>query len=106
MPHIVFGTTVAKITSAGTMNGVVEGDDITFVNGIPTFKHSATKNAETTNTSKTGDESNFALWIALLFISGGVGTGTAVFRRKKKFPENCYKICSGSMAKNIFFVLI
>ena len=33
---------------------------------------------------KTGDTNNLALWIALLFISGGVVTGTAVVIKKKE----------------------
>ena len=33
---------------------------------------------------KTGDTSNLALWIALLFISGGAVTATTVYGRKKK----------------------
>ena len=34
--------------------------------------------------SQTGDNSNLALWIALLFISGGAVTVTTVYGRKKK----------------------
>ena len=34
---------------------------------------------------QTGDSSNFALWIALLFISGGAAIGTTVVSRKKKY---------------------
>ena len=33
---------------------------------------------------QTGDNSNLALWIALLFISGGAVTVTTVYGRKKK----------------------
>ena len=33
---------------------------------------------------QTGDNSNLMLWIALLFISGGVLTGTAIISKKKK----------------------
>lgn len=39
---------------------------------------------ETTGT-KTGDTSNMALWIALLFVSGGAAIGTTVVKRKKKY---------------------
>ena len=42
------------------------------------------KLAEEANSPKTGDTSNLALWIALLFISGGVVTGTTVASKKKK----------------------
>ena len=34
---------------------------------------------------QTGDNSNLLLWIALLFISGGVAIGTTVVSRKKKY---------------------
>ncbi len=37
-----------------------------------------------TTSPQTGDNSNFALWIALLFISGGAVTVTTVCGRKKK----------------------
>ena len=37
-----------------------------------------------TTSPQTGDNSNFALWIALLFISGGAVTVTTVYGRKKK----------------------
>ena len=34
---------------------------------------------------QTGDTSNLALWIALLFVSGGAAIGTTVVSRKKKY---------------------
>ena len=37
-----------------------------------------------TTSPQTGDNSNFALWLALLFISGGAVTVTTVYGRKKK----------------------
>lgn len=42
------------------------------------------KLAEEANSPKTGDTSNPALWIALLFISGGFVIGTTVVGKKKK----------------------
>ncbi|HAQ29269.1 MAG TPA: hypothetical protein DCQ76_06065, partial [Ruminococcaceae bacterium] len=39
---------------------------------------------ENTENPKTGSESNFAPWIALLFISGGVLTGSSIATKKKK----------------------
>ena len=36
---------------------------------------------------KTGYTSNLALWIALLFISGGAAVGTMVVSRKKKYNK-------------------
>ena len=41
--------------------------------------------AKPTNSPKTGDNSNLALWFALLFVSGGAAIGTAVVSRKKKY---------------------
>ena len=35
------------------------------------------------NVPQTGDTSNFALWIALLFVSGGAAIGTTVVSKKK-----------------------
>ena len=42
------------------------------------------KLAEEADSPKTGDTSNLALWIALLFISGGIVTSTTVVSKKKK----------------------
>lgn len=42
------------------------------------------KLAEEANSPKTGDTSNLALWIALLFISGGAVIGTTVVSKKQK----------------------
>ena len=36
---------------------------------------------------QTGDTSNFALWIALLFVSGGAAIGTTVVSKKKKYNK-------------------
>ena len=43
-----------------------------------------TVTAKLPKSPQTGDNSNLMLWIALLFISGGVFTGTAVTEKKKK----------------------
>ena len=40
----------------------------------------------------TGDTSSLALWIALLFISGGVLTGVTVFDKRKRHPVKQSKI--------------
>ena len=37
------------------------------------------------NVPQTGDTSNFALWIALLFVSSGAAIGTTVVSKKKKY---------------------
>ena len=36
---------------------------------------------------QTGDTSNFALWIALLFVSGGAAIGTTIVSKKKKYNK-------------------
>ena len=41
--------------------------------------------AKPTDSPKTGDNSNLALWFALLFVSGGAVIGTTVVSRKKKY---------------------
>ena len=47
-------------------------------------KPASTKPGTTDKSPQTGDTSNLALWIALLFVSGGAVTVTAVYGRKKK----------------------
>ena len=47
-------------------------------------KPANTKPGTTDKSPQTGDTSNLALWIALLFISGGAAIGTTVVSRKKK----------------------
>ena len=48
-------------------------------------KPASTKPGTSDKSPQTGDNSNFALWIALLFISGGAAIGTTVVSRKKKY---------------------
>ena len=44
-----------------------------------------TKLKDDSKSPQTGDSSNFALWLALLFVSGGAAIGTTVVNRKKKY---------------------
>ena len=56
--------------------------------GTKEIKKAETVTAKLKDDSKspqTGDTSNFALWITLLFISGGAAIGTTVVSRKKKY---------------------
>ncbi len=56
--------------------------------GTKEIKKADTVTAKLKDDSKspqTGDTSNLALWIALLFISGGVAIGTMIVSRKKKY---------------------
>ena len=64
-----------KITKAQTVTAKLPSDN----NGS---NNKPGNNA--TTSPQTGDNSNFALWIALLFISGGAVTVTTVYGRKKK----------------------
>ena len=44
-----------------------------------------TKLKDDSKSPQTGDSSNFALWLALLFVSGGAAIGTTIVSRKKKY---------------------
>ena len=48
-------------------------------------KPASTKPGTSDKSPQTGDTNNLALWIALLFISGGAAIGTTVVSRKKKY---------------------
>ena len=62
--------------SAGTgTNGTAKPSAGTGTNGT----------AKPTDSPKTGDNSNLAIWFALLFVSGGAVIGTMVVSRKKKY---------------------
>ena len=52
--------------------------------GTKGIKKADTVTAKLPKSPQTGDTSNLMLWIALLFISGGVVTGTTVISKKKK----------------------
>ncbi len=50
-------------------------------------KPASTKLGTSDKNPQTGDTGNLALWIALLFVSGGVAIGTTVVSRKKKYNK-------------------
>ena len=50
-------------------------------------KPASTKPGTSDKSPHTGDTSNLALWIALLFASGGAAIGTTVVSRKKKYNK-------------------
>ena len=50
-------------------------------------KPASTKPGTSDKSPQTGDTSNIALWIALLFVSGGAAIGTTVVSRKKKYNK-------------------
>ena len=74
--------------SAGTgTNGTAKPSAGTGTNGTakPSAGTGTNGTAKPTNSPKTGDNSNLALWFALLFVSGGAAIGTTVVSRKKKY---------------------
>ena len=52
--------------------------------GTKEIKRADTVTAKLPKSPQTGDNSNLMLWIALLFISGGVLTGVTVFDKRKR----------------------
>ena len=50
-------------------------------------KPASTKPGTSDKSPQTGDTSNIALWIALLFVGGGAVIGTTVVSRKKKYNK-------------------
>ena len=50
-------------------------------------KPASTKPGTSDKSPQTGDTSNLALWITLLFVSGGAAIGTTVVSRKKKYNK-------------------
>ena len=58
---------------------------IAKANVLKKEKPASTKLGTSNKGPQTGDTSNLALWIALLFVSGGAAIGTTVVSRKKKY---------------------
>ena len=80
------------------VNAVVRGKNITKQSEVDKMakaiedaiaalekKTASTKPGTSDKSPQTGDTSNLALWIALLFVSGGAAIGTTAVRRKKKY---------------------
>ena len=80
------------------VNAVVRGKNITEQSEVDAMakaiedaiaalekKPASTKPGTSDKSPQTGDTSNLALWIALMFISGGAAIGTTVVSRKKKY---------------------
>ena len=57
-----------------------------------------TKLKDDSKSPQTGDSNNLALWLALLFVSGGAAIGTTVVSRKKKYN----KLWNGAPLLHIF----
>ena len=82
------------------VNAVVRGKNITEQSEVDKMaktiedaiaalekKPASTKHGTSDKSPQTGDTSNIALWIALLFVSGGAAIGTTVVSRKKKYNK-------------------
>ena len=80
------------------VNAVVRGKNITEQSEVDKMakaiedaiaalekKPASTKPGTSDKSPQTGDTSNLALWIALLFVSGGAAIGTTIVSRKKKY---------------------
>ena len=86
---------VTKVDATATADGNIEywycegcGKYFSDKNGTKEIKKAdivTAKLKDDSNRPQTGDTSNLALWIALLFISGGAAIGTTVVSRKKKY---------------------
>ena len=59
-------------------------EEIGFTNSYSAKKPVTPPAPQDTESPQTGDTSNLALWIALLFVSGGVLTGVTVFDKRKR----------------------
>lgn len=69
-----------------TIPAAAENGYIVFeTNHLSQYGIIATNTGNGTKSPQTGDNSNLALLIAVLFVSGGVLTGTTVISRKKKY---------------------
>ena len=77
---VVRGKNITEQSEVDKMAKVIE-DAIAALEKKP----ASTKPGTSDKSPQTGDTSNLALWIALLFISGGAAIGTTVVSRKKKY---------------------
>ena len=87
-----YSTTIAVPNGTYTVKAA-NYDGGTFAETTANVVTAANKLSETakdkhTNSPQTGDNSHMALWIALLFVSGGLLTVTGVYSKKKKHSEN------------------
>ena len=77
---VVRGKNITEQSEVDKMAKVIE-DAIAALEKKP----ASTKPGTSDRNPQTGDRSNLALWIALLFVSGGAAIGTTVVSRKKKY---------------------
>ena len=86
---------VTKVDATATADGNIEywycegcGKYFSDKNGTKEIKKAdivTAKLKDDSNSPQAGDNSNLALWIALLFISGSAAIGTTVVSRKKMY---------------------
>ena len=72
-------------TTEFTITAVQGGND--SQTGGDTTPQEPGKNEGAVTSPQTGDSSNMALWIALLFVSGVGLFGAAVYSRKRKYSK-------------------
>ena len=77
---------VKEIISGMTENekSMLGKDTLDRINALAEKIQKLAEEAGKSDTPKTGDTSNPALWSALLIISGGIAVGTVIVSRKKK----------------------
>ena len=73
-----------EITKAQTVTAKLPSDN-NGSNNKPGNNATTSPQTGDSKSPQTGNSSNFALWLALLFISGGAAIGTTVVSRKKKY---------------------
>ena len=72
-----------------TISAAVENGYIVFeTNHLSQYGIIATNTGNGTKSPQTGDNSNLALWFAVLFISGGVLTVFSIASKKKRVGIN------------------
>ena len=78
---VVRGKSITEQSEVDKMAKAIE-DAIAALEKKPASTKPGT--SDKSQSPQTGDTSNLALWIALLFVSGGAAVATTVVSRKKK----------------------
>ena len=75
-----------EITKEQTVTAKLPSDNNTSAGGSTGNNNKPSSGA--TTSPQTGDNSNLALWVAMLFVSGGAGILTTVYGRRRTCGEN------------------